>query len=89
MSLLEKVIDFSFCSLYKTNMSVANALSAFRKKRGLSAVELAQAVGVSRQTVYAMEAGDYVPNTTVALKLAKVLQTSVEELFRLSDADLA
>ena len=70
-------------------MSVANALSAFRKKRGLSAIELAQAVGVSRQTVYAMEAGDYVPNTTVALKLAKVLQTSVEELFRLSDADLA
>ncbi len=70
-------------------MSVANALSVFRKKRGLSAVELAQAVGVSRQTVYAMEAGDYVPNTTVALKLAKVLETTVEELFHLAEADLS
>ena len=66
-------------------MSVANALGTVRKKRGLSAIELAQAVGVSRQTVYAMEAGDYVPNTTVALKLAKVLQTTVEELFKLAD----
>jgi molybdate-binding protein/DNA-binding XRE family transcriptional regulator len=70
-------------------MSVANALGDFRKKRGLSAVELAHAVGVSRQTVYAMEAGDYVPNTTVALKLAKVLQTRVEELFRLPESDVA
>ncbi len=70
----------------KTELPVANLLSAFRQKRGLSAVELAQAVGVSRQTVYAMEAGDYVPNTTVALKLAKVLQTTVEEMFQLNDA---
>ena len=69
-------------------MNVANALGDFRRKRGLSAVELAQAVGVSRQTVYAMEAGDYVPNTTVALKLARVLQTTVEELFRLNGADV-
>jgi molybdate-binding protein/DNA-binding XRE family transcriptional regulator len=66
---------------------VTNALAAFRQKRGLSAVELAQAVGVSRQTVYAMEAGDYVPNTSVALKLARVLQSSVEELFRLNEAE--
>ena len=68
-------------------MSVANALGAFRKKRGLSAVELAQAVGVSRQTIYAMEAGDYVPNTAVALKLAQFLQTTVEALFCLNDED--
>lgn len=68
----------------KTELPVANLLGEFRQKRGLSAVELAQAIGVSRQTVYAMEAGDYVPNTTVALKLAKVLQTTVEELFQLT-----
>jgi len=72
----------------KHETSVANLLGTFRQKRGLSAVELAQAVGVSRQTVYAMEAGDYVPNTTVALKLARVLQTSVEELFQLSEANI-
>ncbi len=69
----------------KQEAPVANLLGTFRQKRGLSAVELAQAVGVSRQTVYAMEAGDYVPNTTVALKLARALQTSVEDLFQLSE----
>jgi molybdate-binding protein/DNA-binding XRE family transcriptional regulator len=72
----------------KQEVPAANALAAFRKKRGLSASELAQAVGVSRQTVYAMEAGDYVPNTSVALKLARVLQTSVEELFHLPETDV-
>jgi len=49
---------------------------------------LAAVLGISRQTVYAMEAGDYVPNTAVALKLARVLQTTVEELFRLAEANV-
>jgi molybdate-binding protein/DNA-binding XRE family transcriptional regulator len=70
----------------KQEAPVVNALALFREKRGLSAAELALAIGVSRQTVYAMEAGDYVPNTAVALKLARVLQTTVEELFRLTQA---
>ena len=39
--------------------------------------------GVSRQTIYAMEAGTYVPNTAVALKLARALEVPVEELFSL------
>ena len=47
--------------------------------------QLARQVGVSRQTIYAMEAGDYVPNTTVALQLAKALETGVEEIFTLED----
>jgi len=58
-------------------------LAALRQKRGLSAAHLARTVGVSRQTVYAIEAGSYVPNTTVALKLARVLEVRVEELFAL------
>ena len=68
----------------KQEAPVVNVLALFREKRGLSAAELALAISVSRQTVYAMEAGDYVPNTAVALKLARVLQTTVEELFRLT-----
>jgi DNA-binding XRE family transcriptional regulator len=40
-------------------------------------VRLAHLVGVSRQTIYAMEAASYVPNTTVALKLARVLEVGV------------
>jgi len=49
----------------------------------MAAAALAREAGVSRQTVYAMEAGDYVPNTAVALRLARALDVAVEELFRL------
>ena len=64
---------------------VSNHLAALRKARGLRAAELATAVGVSRQTIYAMESGDYMPNTVVALRLARALGSTVEELFTLSD----
>jgi molybdate-binding protein/DNA-binding XRE family transcriptional regulator len=46
---------------------------------------LARQAGVSRQTIYAIEAGSYVPNTAVALRLASLLDTTVEELFHLED----
>jgi molybdate-binding protein/DNA-binding XRE family transcriptional regulator len=44
---------------------------------------LARLIGVSRQTVYSIEAGNYIPNTLVSLKLAQVLDTTVEEIFEL------
>jgi molybdopterin molybdotransferase/putative molybdopterin biosynthesis protein len=62
---------------------IRNHLGRLRQARGLSAAGLAKAAGISRQTVYAMEAGSYVPNTAVALKLARALDASVEELFAL------
>ena len=62
---------------------IENNLAALRQKRGLSAAWLARTVGVSRQTIYAMEAGSYVPNTAVALRLAHTLEVGVEELFAL------
>jgi molybdate-binding protein/DNA-binding XRE family transcriptional regulator len=64
---------------------IDNRLGALRQKRGFSAAELARLVGVSRQTIYAIEAGSYVPNTALALKLARVLETGVEELFSLTE----
>jgi len=64
---------------------IENNLAKLRHQRGISAVHLAHLVEVSRQTIYAMEAGTYVPNTAVALKLARVLETGVEELFTLQD----
>jgi molybdate-binding protein/DNA-binding XRE family transcriptional regulator len=60
-------------------------LGTLRRKRGLSAIHLATATGVSRQTIYAIEAGTYVPNTAVALRLAHALGATVEELFALPD----
>jgi molybdate-binding protein/DNA-binding XRE family transcriptional regulator len=62
---------------------IENNLALLRQKRGLAAAHLAKMAGVSRQTIYAMEAGNYVPNTAVALKLARVLEVRVEELFSL------
>jgi DNA-binding XRE family transcriptional regulator len=65
------------------NAEIENNLALLRQKRGLAAAHLAKMAGVSRQTVYAMEAGTYVPNTAVALKLARALEVRVEELFSL------
>ena len=66
-------------------MSVQNRLSEIRQARGYGAAELAKAGGVTRQTIYAIEAGAYVPNTAVALRLARALEVRVEELFSLDD----
>jgi len=63
-----------------------NRLALIRTNRGLSVAELAKRVGVIRQTIYAIETGSYVPNTEVALRLARELETPVEELFQLSEA---
>jgi molybdopterin molybdotransferase/putative molybdopterin biosynthesis protein len=64
-----------------------NRLAELRKARGISAVELAGQVGVTRQAVYAIEAGTYMPNTVVALRLARILDTSVEDLFALGEEE--
>ena len=69
--------------------TIHNRLAQIRQRRGLSAAELAKQIGVSRQTIYAMEHGSYVPNTSVALKLAQALEATVEELFQLSLAPAA
>ena len=62
---------------------IQNHLVDLRKGRGIAAADLARYVGVTRQTIYAIEAGTYVPNTEVSLRLARVLEVSVEEIFSL------
>lgn len=52
-----------------------------RKERRLTQAELADAVGVSRQTIIAVEQGDYGPSVQLALRIARVLGGTVEELF--------
>lgn len=63
---------------------IENRLGQIRKSRGIGASDLARRVNVSRQTIYAIEAGTYVPNTEVALHLARELEVGVDELFSLS-----
>jgi molybdate-binding protein/DNA-binding XRE family transcriptional regulator len=67
------------------NIRIKSRLSEIRKSRGIAAADLAQRVDVSRQTIYAIEAGTYVPNTEVALRLARELEVSVDELFALQE----
>ena len=62
---------------------IENRLGQIRKSRGVGASDLARRVRVSRQTIYAIEAGTYVPNTAVALNLARELEVTVDELFSL------
>jgi len=67
-----------------TRTRVENRLGQIRKTRGVGASDLARRANVSRQTIYAIEAGTYVPNTELALHLARELEVTVDELFSLS-----
>ncbi|MBM9537931.1 substrate-binding domain-containing protein [Desulfobulbus alkaliphilus] len=58
-------------------------LKAMRMARGISQKDLARRVGVGRQAIYDMESGRYVPNTALALRLARELGCKVEELFHM------
>lgn len=59
----------------------APQVRAVRKARGLTQAQLAQAVGVSRQTIVSLERGDYSPSVYLALRIGAVLGSTVEELF--------
>ena len=63
------------------NIDVESRLGEIRRKRGIGASDLARRVNVSRQTIHAIEAGTFVPNTEVALRLARELEVPVDELF--------
>ncbi len=64
-----------------------NSLRVERAILRLTQDELARRIGVSRQTINAMEAGKYVPSTVLALKLARVFGKPVEQFFELEDTD--
>ena len=66
--------------------SIENRLRQMREAQGLSQADMAAQAGVTRQAIYAIEAGDYLPTTGVALRLAGALRCRVEELFSLSDS---
>jgi putative transcriptional regulator len=61
-----------------------NTVENERLRRGLTQVELAELVQVTRQTIIAIERGDYTPSVALALRLAKVFKRNVEDIFTLS-----
>lgn len=62
-------------------MSLKNCLKDHRAKLGINQQEMGRLVGVSRQTISQIERGDYSPSVTLALKIAKLCNTTVEDIF--------
>jgi putative transcriptional regulator len=63
------------------NPAVKNSVQEYRIKHKITQEELGVAVGVTRQTIIAVEKGNYTPSVLLALKIAKYFKTPVEKLF--------
>ena len=66
-----------------SDLALGNTLKERRSAAGLTQAELAERVGVSRKTINTVENGVFIPSTLLALKLARALRCSVEDLFYL------
>ncbi|WP_075340295.1 helix-turn-helix transcriptional regulator [Tenacibaculum agarivorans] len=64
-----------------------NTIKIERARHNLTQANLAEKIGVSRQSINAIEKGKFIPSTVLALKLAKLFNASVETLFLLEDDD--
>ena len=62
-----------------------NNIRSLRKAAGLTQEDLAQALGVTRQTINAIENNKYDPTLGLAMRLARLLNTPVEEIFHLPE----
>ncbi len=60
---------------------ISNEVYRLRAERGITQEELAQCLDVSRQTIIAIEKGNYTPSVLLALKIAKFFKESVEKIF--------
>lgn len=64
-----------------------NKLKIERAILNITQDELANQMGVSRQTINSIETNRYIPSTILALKLSKIFNKSVNEIFELDDTD--
>lgn len=64
-----------------------NSVREERLKKDLTQSQLAEMVGVSRQTIFSIETGKYLPSVLLSLKLGKALGKKVEEIFWLEKED--
>ena len=69
-------------------MPINNRLKEYRAKINVNQTELGKLVGVSRQTISQIERGDYSPSVTLALKIAKVLDAKVEDIFSYEEDEI-
>ena len=64
-----------------------NSIRVERAIHNLTQQDLAEKIGVSRQTINAIESNKYVPSTVLALKMARLFKKNVEEIFELDGDD--
>lgn len=62
---------------------IQNNVHQFRIKESITQESLAETVGVTRQTIIAIEKGNYIPSVLLALKIAKFFKKSLEEIFQI------
>ena len=63
------------------HLPLLNRLKEYRSRLGVNQTEMGKLAGVSRQTISQIERGDYSPSVTLALKLAKICEVNVEDIF--------
>ena len=68
-------------------MPLENRLKEFRARDKINQSELVKRAGVSRQTISLIERGDYSPSVTLALKIARIFNTTVEDIFTYSEEE--
>jgi len=61
--------------------TLSNTVQILRREKGATQEELARAVGVTRQTIIAIERGNYTPSVILAMKIAHYFSKSVEQIF--------
>jgi putative transcriptional regulator len=69
----------------KNHEKLCNNLRELRRSKGLTQQQLSQSADVSRKSINAVENGVYIPSTVLALKIAKTLDCSVEQLFEIPE----
>jgi putative transcriptional regulator len=69
----------------KNHEKLQNNLQQIRKARELTQQQLSESADVSRKSINAVENGVYIPSTVLALKIAKTLNCSVEDIFELPE----
>lgn len=69
-------------------MPLYNHLKEYRARLGVNQQQMGQLVGVSRQTISQIERGDYSPSVTVALRIAKACNATVEDIFQYEEEEI-
>ena len=71
----------------EADMPLENRLKEHRARLGINQADMGKRAGVSRQTISLIERGDYSPSVTLALKLAKICQVTVEDIFSYTEEE--